>query len=315
MAEWDLREDVSKLVVMEHDATGVDLNLVLGSLRQDLVVLIKNVPAKQADNTIFKVAQELGLSESLELQAGFATFHGHRHNIGKYFMSVYSRSDYQFIPPHSEGTSSVGMQLASFYCYENSTDGGETILMNVDGASEAWHTLREKVIRARPVSRRLSSSELARARAVYRLRLPSDVLREDDQIVAEIPSQIPGLSLVEALVKMEKSYSCILDRQLYAYWDSVASIDHDSASAYARLLKQWGLLKEPPSGVDLRQMDNAGPRRVWCSGIKYEQIFKSKITRKLAPGDLVIQNNLSWTHSVSNWSPDSGTRNVAAAFA
>jgi hypothetical protein len=35
----------------------------------------------------------------------------------------------------------------------------------------------------------------------------------------------------------------------------------------------------------------------------------------MAGGDLVIYNNLTWAHSVANWSPDSGTRRVIAAFA
>jgi hypothetical protein len=30
---------------------------------------------------------------------------------------------------------------------------------------------------------------------------------------------------------------------------------------------------------------------------------------------LIIQNNLTWTHAVNNWSPGSGLRKVAAAFA
>ena len=95
----------------------------------------------------------------------------------------------------------------------------------------------------------------------------------------------------------------------------MASIDHDLSSAYTRLLKQWGLLKQPSNGSQVYELDNAAGRRVWRSGIDYSQIFKCRITYKLRPGDLLIQNNVTWTHSASNWSPDSGTRNVAAAFA
>jgi hypothetical protein len=315
MSEFDILEDRSKLVIIDHGNNGVDLNLIVSSLQRDLVVLVKSVTATQADETLYMVAHKLGLSESLELQAGFATFHGHRRNIGKYFMSVNSRSGYQFITPHSEGTSAVSMQLASFYCYENSTDGGETILMNVDGESKTWQGLKEKVTRARPIFKRLSSGQAMQAKALYGIRLPNDILRDDDQIVAETPSKVPGLALVEVLARTEKTYSRILGRNLYAYWDSVASYDHDLASAYLDLLKRWGLLKEPPCGIDLHQMDNAAPRRLWHSGISFLQIFKSRITHKLVPGDLIIQNNLSWTHSANNWSPNSGTRNIAAAFA
>lgn len=315
MCNGDISEDISKLVIIEHGHTGIDLNLILASLRKDFVVLVRNVTAKQADETLYRVTHKLGLIESLELQAGFAELHGHRRNIGQYFMSVNSRTDYQFISPHSEGTSSAGMQLAAFYCYENSTNGGETILMNVDGESTAWQALREKATRARPASRRLSSDEVKRARALYGLRLPGDILRDDDQILAEMTSKISGLSLVEVLARPVRTYSCILDRNLYACWDSIGSIDHELASAYTRLLKQWGLLKEPADGLEAHQMDAAGPRRLWQSGIDYRQIFKSRITYKLEARDLIIQNNVTWTHSAANWSPDSGTRNIAAAFA
>ena len=315
MCDFDIPEDLSKLVTIEHGSQGADLNVILTSLKKDFVVLVRNVAAKQMDQLLYKVTQKLGLSDRLELQAGFAELYGHRQNIGKYFMTVNSRSDYQFISPHSEGTSSAEMQLASFYCYENSTNGGETILMNVDGETAAWQTLREKVIRGRPLSRPLSSDEVKRARVLYGLRLPDDILRDDDQIVTEITSNIPGLSLVEVLARPVQTYSCILDRNLYAYWDSVASIDHDLSSAYTRLLKQWGLLKQPSNGSQVYELDNAAGRRVWRSGIDYSQIFKCRITYKLRPGDLLIQNNVTWTHSASNWSPDSGPRKVAAAFA
>jgi hypothetical protein len=35
----------------------------------------------------------------------------------------------------------------------------------------------------------------------------------------------------------------------------------------------------------------------------------------LTRGDLIILNNLTWAHSVANWRPESGVRNVSAAFA
>lgn len=313
MPDFDISEDTGKLVILQ---SGVDLDLIAASLKKDLVVLIKNVTPKQADDTLYKVARSFGLSERLELQAGFAELYGHRRNIGKYFMSVNSRSPYQYISPHSEGTSSAGMQLASFYCYENSTDGGETILINVDGESEAWQALRELVTRMRSVSRRLSPDEVARARTLHGVRIPADTVSNDDQILTEVKSAIAGLSLVQVLAKPTKTYSCILDRNLYAFWDSVATIDHDVASVYLRLLRRWGLLKEPsPDHLGAAELDCAADRRVWRSGFDFARIFKSRITCKLSPQDLVIQNNLTWTHAVSNWSPNSGTRNVAAAFA
>jgi len=313
-SELSVPEDVSRLMTMSHDGREINVDLIIESLRRDLVVLIRNVAADQVDSVVYSIADRLGLGDALKVQASLAGFLGHRHNIGKYFMSVNKRGDYQFIPPHSEGNSFLGMQLASFFCYENSTDGGETILMNVDDSSTVWQSLREKVKRGK-LARPLAPHEVLRAKGLYQIHLPADSLRETDQVLQELRSTIAGLAIVEVLAKPSKTYSRILDRELNAYWDSIASIDFDSAREYADLLRLCGLLREPQGGLQLSQMDNAAQRRVWQSGVHYAQLFKCKITRKLVPGDLIIQNNLTWTHATSNWTPNSGTRKVAAAFA
>jgi hypothetical protein len=313
-SESGVPEDLNRLMLIEHNGGEVSLDLVVHSLQQDMVVLIRNMVPEQADKVMYDVAERLGLSDSLELQAGFAEF-GHRPRIGKYFMSVNQRDDYQFIQPHSEGSSFVGMQLASFFCFENSTDGGETILMNVDGSSNAWQSLRERVRRGKIGLSPLAPHEILRARGLYGLDLPVGGLQDDDQVLEERRSEIPNLTIVEVLAKPQESYSCILGRKSYVYWDSVASIDFDSASEYARLLRRSGLLKEPNGGLELRRMDSQVSRRIWHSGVRYENLFKCKITRKLASGDFVLQNNLTWTHSANNWSPGSGTRKIAASFA
>ena len=310
-----VREDPTKLVMIERGDLDVDMGLVLASLRNDLVVLVQHLSPEQADDLMHKVAEKLGLSDALSLQAGMAGFHGHRHNISKYFMSVNKRTDYQFITPHSEGSSFVGMQLASFYCYENTTDGGETILMNVDDSSPAWHSVRERAMRGKLGNRSLARHEILRAKGLYQLNLPDDVLRDEDQILQEHETKIPGLTVVEVLAKPEPAYSAVLNRKVNVYWDSIDGADLDSVPEYARLLAQAGLLKEPPGGLELRQLDPEADRRIWHSGVRYAELFKCKITRKLEPGDLVIQNNMTWAHSASNWSPGSGTRKIAASFA
>lgn len=315
-SEVNVPEDRSRLVVLECARHRADINVALDSIRKDRVVLIQNVFADDADNVIHGIANGLGLAEDLSLQAGYVRLYRHRHNIGKFFMSVNERFDYQFIPPHSEGSTAQRMQLAAFFCYENSTDGGESILMNVDGSSKVWPSLREKVRRGKLLqSKPLTQREVLRARGQYALNLPEDLLRDDDQIVQEQETQIPGLSVVEVLAKPEKAHSHVLGSDMYVYWDTVSSIDIDSAVEYMHLLKQCGLLKEPDGGLDLKQLDSQASRRIWHSGVDYSQLFRCKITVKLAPGDLVIQNNFTWAHAANNWSPDSGTRNIAASFA
>jgi hypothetical protein len=312
----NIPEDRNRLVVLECDRHRSDINTALDSIRKDQVVLIRNVFADEADGVIHGIANGLGLAEDLSLQAGYVRLYPHRHNIGKFFMSVNERLDYQIVTPHSEGSTAQLMHLAVFYCYENSTDGGESILMNVDASSKVWQSLREKRRRGKLLpSKTLTQREIMRVRGQYALNLPYDLLKDDDQILQEQETQIPGLSVAEVLAKPEKVHSRILGTDMYVYWDTVSNIDRDSAVEYWRLLKQWGLLKEPAGGLDLDHLDTQTPFRIYNSGLDFSQLFKCKITVKLTPGDLIVQNNFTWTHAAANWSPGSGTRRVAASFA
>lgn len=307
-------DGIDRMVILQRGRGDIDREAILAALRSDLVVLIRGLTADEADQTIQRVVEKLGLREQLELQAGFAAFRGHRHNIGKYYMTVNRRGDYQFIPPHCEGTRFVDMQLASFYCYENSTDGGESILLNVNDADASWESLREKVCKARPGSRILNAKEIARARGLYHVDLPRDIVGPDDQILKEVETDVPGLGLVDVLAKPRKSYSRVLERELRALWDSVASIDFDCAKQYAAMLIELGLLKQP-SGMTFEDLDNTAKRHIWRSGADYSTIFRCAIVHKLRPGDFLIQNNITWAHATNNWTPGSGVRNIAAAFA
>ncbi len=309
-------EELGSLELLEPGRRTLDIvDEIATNLAQDRVVLIRGIEPSWADELVLNVASRFDLTNSLKLQAGFAAFQGHRANVGKYFMSVNRRDDYQFITPHSEGTLFVGLQLAAFYCFENSTDGGETILMNINGRGEAWKILREKVKRGKITSGSLAPGEVSRAKGLYQLRLPEDVLQESDRILEEYKSDISGLTILDVLAKPQTILSRILGSETYVYWDSVSSIDFDSAIQFVALLRDCKLLKEPNVDSNIASMDNARERRVWHSGMKYSQLFKRKITHKLSAGELVFHNNLTWAHSVSNWTPGSGIRKVVASFA
>jgi hypothetical protein len=307
-----IEDDKSQLLTIQRDA---DATRVAAALRQDLVVLIRNVGPDRADRLVRDVADRFDMLDRLELQAGFAGFLGHRQTIGEHFMSVNERGDYQFIPPHSEGSAFLDIQLAAFYAYDNTTDGGETILMNVDDASAIWPSLREKARRVRLGKAPILPSQIARARGLYQVRIPDDLLTDSDEILEEHPTELDGVTVVDVLARPGRRYSRILGREVYAYWDSVASIDHDSAHSYVRLLRMWGLLREPAGGLDVCRMDNASHRRLWHSGVDHAQLFKCRIVHKLIAGDLIVFNNMTWPHAVTNWSPESGSRQVAGAFA
>lgn len=314
-ADYGVPDDPSRLLVLRQGDAGCGVDAILAGLRQDQVVLVQNASAQDADNLLYGVAERLDLQNQLKVQSAFASIHGHRENVGKYFMSVNKRTDYQFIPAHSEGQHASNLQLASLYCYENSTDGGETILLNTDSDSPMWDILGEIVTKVDLCGRKLSPSEIAGAKMMFKINIPEDVLSADDKVLREQKAPVPGIKVFDALTRSKKARSRILERELNVYWDTVASLDFDSGKEYMRLLQSCGLLRQPAGGMDIAKLDNAHIRRVWSSGVNYESLFRARLVRKLVPGDLVIQNNLTWTHSTANWTPGSGTRKVVAAFA
>ena len=314
-SKYAVPEDASRLFVLQQSEANCGPDSILAALKRDQVVLIKNASPLNADNLIASVAESLGLRHSLNAQAAFADIQGHRKNVGKHFMSVNLRTDYQFIPPHSEGRHNIDMQLASLYGYENSTDGGFSVLLNVNSNSPMWEVLRCHTTKVDLCGRKLSASEIAGTRAMYQIYLPEDLLNENDHVLSEQESPVPGVKLFNVLTKPQKSYSRILERHIHVFWDNVANADFDSGKEYLQLLRDCSLLKEPVGGLPIEQLDNAHDRHVWNSGVRYASLFISKITHKLTAGDLLIQNNLSWTHSSSNWTPGSGNRKVVAAFA
>ncbi len=308
-----LPEDQNRLVTINSSNIDADVALIIDSLKKDQVVLMKNLAPDEADSLMSSVAGKFGLSETLEIQAAYAASLGHRENIGRYYMSVNKRDDYQFVAPHSEGSSFTNMQLASFYCYENSTDGGETILMNVDPSCEIWHLLREKVKRGK-AERPLTPGEIRKIKMLARLSMPEDTLKEDDEILEQSPLG-SDFTLFSVLAKPQKTYSKVLNREVYAFWDTIGSIDDDSGKEFDCFLRKHNLLKLPPDNINIKTLDESSDRSIRSFGSRFDQLFKCSVTRKLEPGDFMIQNNLTWTHAVNNWTPGSGARKVVAAFA
>jgi hypothetical protein len=306
-------EDQGRLLILKCDNKEDRINAIAEALRNDQVVLVQNLHQEEVDELMHSVAEEFNLSGSLELQAAFASSLGHRENIGKYYMTVNKRHDYQFVNPHSEGSSFTNLQLASFFCEENTTDGGETILLNIDPDCNIWGALREQVRRGRS-SRPMVPAEVSQARALFRLNMPEDSVREDDEVLVRKDIN-EVFSIFDVLAKPKKTYSKILDKQCHTYWDSIESIDLDSVGEFKELLRENKLLKLPGSHIDDNKLDDSSDRRIRGFGSQYGKLFRCKITRKLAAGEFVILNNLTWCHSVSNWTPGSGVRKVAAAFA
>lgn len=301
-----------RIEFVDRRAGFYDVHAIISALRSDRLVLARNALQRDADQVMNDVAAELDLSVNLEMQAAFAGIHGHRQNVSRYYMTVNRREDFAFILPHSEGSRFTNLQLASFYCNQNTTDGGVSILMNYDQDSVAWQRTKELVTRIDPGSRPLTVTEKAVARTKF---WAEEFPGPDDELVEERPSAMEGVRFLRMLTPLRKSFSKVLQREVYTYWDSVASKDLDAVTECIRLMRSYDLLREPASGPRVDYFDKAYSRALWNSGVTYRQLFKAVIVRKLDQGDLLIQNNLTWAHAASNWTPGSGTRNVIAAFA
>lgn len=315
MPHCDVTETPEKLTEFVFDENG-DTYSVADALRNDDVVLFRNVPNTHIDALIEKVAEQFDLSAGLELQAGFAEMYGHRQKLSKYYMTVNRRSDYQCTQPHSEGSSFQKIQLVSFYCYENSTDGGVTTLFNTDNNKEyVWESIRERVTRGKLNDQHeLTPALVAEARMRYQIDLPRDLLCGQDIVLKEGASEIPGLSLADVLASVKKTHSKISNAHYYAYWSSISRFDSNGLADFRRFLEKCDLYKKPKSDNE-RYDDGLRDKELWSSGVRYADIFKGRIFIKLKTGDFLVMNNLTWCHGVSNWTPGSGRRKIGAALA
>jgi hypothetical protein len=307
--------DSDRLITFDGRPGELNTDGIVSALRSDQVALIRNAAEQDADLILGQLSLRVGLLSSLEMQAAFASVHGHRNNVSQYFMTVNRRQDYDVILPHSEGSHFMNIQLASFYCHENTTDGGESLLLQVNQASECWASLKELVTRIAPGGRALSPSERALVKVRCQADPVHDLLKPQDVVLEEQKAPLPGLKCFWVLAGLRKRRSVVLERDVYTYWDSVCTTDEDAVDQSVSVLSRLNLLKEPAGGPPVSESMRARSRKVWKSGVNYESLFTAMIVHKLRPGDLIIFNNLTWAHAAGNWTPNSGTRKVVAAFA
>jgi hypothetical protein len=304
--------NADRLVCLDAHAGDFVTAAIVAALRSDNVALVRNVDQRDADRIMGEVAAAFALRTNLESQAAFAGILGHRKNVSQYYMTVNERIEFAIVLAHSEGSRSQNIQLASLYCHENTTDGGVSVLMNLDQSSPAWSSMKELVTRIDPTGRPLTAVERAIARAKF---LAEEFPGPGDQVVAERPAEMEGVRLLWTLTPLRKSFSKVLQREVFTYWDSVSSTDRDAVNGIVDLMSRHGLLREPTDGPPIDHFDESFRRTLWSSGTTFDELFTSVIVHKLAPGEMIIQNNLTWTHAASNWTPGSGTRRVIAAFA
>lgn len=313
LAGLEARDGSEHMVAL--DAAEASFGRMAEILRQDKVVLIQGVSPADADRLIAGIAEAFDLGEELEIQAGFAAIHGHRKNVGKYFMTVNERGDYNFIPPHSEGNSGMNMQISSFYCYENSTDGGETILWGSSDDEDVWRQVKEFKYKVRTARTELTRMEIATLKMTCEVEWPRDMVGEGDDVVYLMDTPVADVARYGVLQPARKSRSRILGADRFVCWDTIGNVDRDIAKEFIKALQQVGMFKAPPGLEDGSVLDCSLHRKVWSSGIRLPSIFNRAIVRKLRQGELVIMNNMTWAHSACGWTPGTGVRRLAAAFA
>lgn len=301
-----------KLIELKWQEELASANEIVDALRQDKVIKISDINTQAADKLVYCIAQSFSLEDKLELQAGFAASKGHRQNVGQFFMTVNKRDDYQFISPHSEGGSYTAMELASFYCEQNDTDGGETLLLNVNQDSALWSQLKERKTKA-ICTRELGPADAAKLKKMFQVEA-SDKVTLDDEIISE-KVVTPELKLVDVLSPVAPKFSHIAGKPVLSYWDTVESVDGNSPLAFANTLANLGLLKSPTNKNSKSQFDDSHNRRLKKLEVNYGDLFQGMLVHKLQPGELVLFNNMTWVHSVNNWTPGSGVRKVIGAFA
>lgn len=284
------------------------------TLQEDGVAVVRDLHPSMVDDIVSGIAGQFDLTSELEMQAAYASVLGHREAVSRYFMTVNRRANYHFIKPHCEGTHLTGMQMAAFFCQENTTDGGETVLLHANQESCSWEGLRELVPRLAPGGRELSARELALIKVDSKLDPEHIGIEEGDLVAKTIPSPIPDVSMVAVLTKLRRRTSKILNREVYSLWDSVGSPDETGTEAFHDFLVSLGILKTPPAPVAARVLDAGGDRLAWSSGVSYGDLFDGAVVEKLRPGDLIVFNNTTWCHATNNWTPESGRRRIFAAF-
>jgi hypothetical protein len=305
--------DSEHLVALQ--ASEADFGTIARILSKDQVVLIQGASPADADRLIFGIAAEFDLGEELEIQAGFAAIHGHRRNSGKYFMTVNERGQYNFIPPHSEGNSGMNMQLSSFYCHENSTDGGETILWGSSDDEHVWREMKEFKYKVKTDRQDLTRMEIATLRMTREVVWPRDAVKAGDEILHLVDEPVTGVDRYGVLQPARKSRSRILGSDRFVCWDTIGNVDRDIAKEFVKALRKADLFKAPPGTGDGSNLDCSLHRKVWSSRIQLPSIFNRAIVRKLRQGELVVMNNMTWAHSACGWTPGTGVRRLVAAFA
>src|SRR5262249_37154766 len=162
----------------------------------------------------------------------------------------------------------------------------------------AWDSLRQLVVKVPAGRQPLTKGEAARARSLYHLRSRYDVVQQDDNVLSYIETEIPDVALASVLEKPRRIHSRILERELFVLWDNIAGIDRALPGGFVKYLRQSSLLKTPPYDLELEHLDNVSRRRIWSSGVNYDELFNCRLILKMRPGDLVVVDNLTWTHAV-----------------
>lgn len=284
-------------------------------------ILIHEIDRAHAETVFRQVSRHFDLEDSFDLQMGIGVDNTpSRDSVSLSAVSVNHRSDFQLIQPHSEGNTTMPMEIFGLHCTCNSEHGGETVLGLVDQAADfSALVAREKFLITpdAPAGSILADDLLAAHGSV---RSVDTQVRPGDRV---LETAADGTSVVVRDMPVEASPGLLLAKPAVTLWDNVTVHDRAFHRFMLGLMRDRGLLVEPEPELPwsdefyfhIEPKAPWGPIRDRTADIEYvSSLFKQLIVVKLLPDQMLLVNNRLWTHAANNWAP-SDTRILSAMYA
>ncbi|PHS16272.1 MAG: hypothetical protein COA78_04005 [Blastopirellula sp.] len=301
--------------IVSYGWSGLDYNQVKSSIESDKLVLIRSIQHEQASQLFSELVNHYGLKESYDLQMQLVVhmMEG-RSSINDIAVTVNEREPFQIIQPHSEGDSSSQLDLFSLYCSQNALHGGENVLSLINQSADHSNLrAKEKVI----VGEDLTDFEVNELRSHHldTKRADKSILEKDRMLM-----ETSRGSIVVRTVPLEPARSAINGEELVTYWDNVTVHDIAFHRYQFELLNHLAILNNGgennyESYMHLENDSDWVPADTNSGTLEQTSaLFVCHIVHKMQPGDFLLFNNRSWTHSVNNW-PPCETRKLSAMYA
>lgn len=238
----------------------------------------------------------------------------HRASVDNVAVTVNARAPLEIIQPHSEGDSTAQLDLFSLHCVRNAVHGGENVLSLIDqSADHSALRAKEKAI----VGTDLSSAEIEALRRQHRdARAVVSSCSDSQRTLLEHGRA----RVVVRPAPVAAARSQITGTDVITYWDNVTVHDRAFHRHHYELLRHLGLLNEGAGGgyeayMHVERDSPWQPADTDSGDVpQTASLFSLHVVHKMAPDELLLFNNRTWTHAVNNWPPDE-VRTLTAMYA